>query len=159
MQNSQNNLSSDSELNLKIEDILKKYKKFRRKDINFLIKKKAINNPLTVQDLYFLDRLYRIWRDNDTIRLMIAGKRLSEIKKTIDYLSAGCETKIDIWLYSRIKNKKELGEKVYITALVFEAIRLFKLKKNSKTIKQLTKQAKKIKNRIKAQLKKRNKKT
>ena len=76
----------------------------------------------------------------------------SRVTEIIKGASLGINSKLDAWLYSRIKSKKELGNKIYTSQLISEAIRLFKLKKSKKTISHLKKQIKKIKHRVAVQM-------
>ncbi|NPV51762.1 MAG: hypothetical protein HPY60_11295 [Candidatus Methanofastidiosum sp.] len=135
-----------------IDDVLKKYKKYRRKDVRFLMDKGVINNPITAEDMILLGRLHKIWRNENFIRLLLSGKKKSEIRQIMDYLSADCETKLDVWLYSYIKNKMELGEKIYKSKIVDDALRIFKLKGTRKSINEIEKRVKKIKSKIKKQI-------
>jgi len=147
----QNNLTADTQNNLTIDDVLKKFKRFRKKDINFFIKHRIISYPLTVNDLYILDLIHRVWRKHELIELMLSGMKKKNIANIVNRALSGCDSKLDMWIYSRVKNKRELGEKIYTKQIVSEAISLFKLKKDKKLIQHIKTQIKKVKERLKTQ--------
>lgn len=59
-----------------------------------------------------------------------------------------CETKLDIWLYSRMKNKMEHGQKLDVKELIDEVVRVFKLKKDKKFLDALKQRIIKIRCRL-----------
>jgi hypothetical protein len=149
--NTQNNLTVGTKNNLPIDEVLKKFKRFKKKDIDFLIKKKIISYPITVNDLYILELFHRVWKTHEFIRLNLSGlgrRRRSEI---LSQCLAECNSKLDVWIYSRIKNKKELGQRIYTNQIVADAVRIFKLKKDKKTIEYIKAQIKKVNQRLRDQ--------
>ena len=149
--NTQNNLTSGAKNNLPIDEVLKKFKRFRKKDIHFLIKKKIINYPITVNDLYILELFHRVWRTNEFIRLNLSGMKKSKLSDMVNQCLTDCNSRLDTWIYSRVKNKRELGERIYANQIISDAIRIFKLKKDKKVIQHLKSQIKKISQRLRTQ--------
>jgi hypothetical protein len=145
------NLTSDTKNNLPIDEVLKKFKRFRKKDIHFLIKKKIISYPITVNDLYILELFHRVWRTRELVRLNFSGIKKDERPDIINSWLANCNTKLDTWIYSRIKNKKELGQRIYTNQIVADAIRVFKLKKDKRTIQHIKSQIQKVKQNLRVQ--------
>jgi len=69
------------------------------------------------------------------------------------------ETKLDIWLYSRMKNKMEHGEKLDVKELIDEVVRVFKLKKDKKHLDALKQRIIKIRYRLYYERRKQKKKS
>ena len=149
--NTQNNLTSGTKNNLPIDEVLKKFKRFRKKDIHFLIKKKIISYPITVNDLYILELFHRVWRTRELVRLNFSAMSKTEVSDIANQYLARCSSRLDAWIYSRIKNKRELGHRIYTNQIISEAIRVFKLKKDKKIIEHIKTQIKKVNQRLRDQ--------
>jgi hypothetical protein len=127
---------------------LKLFKKFREKHINFFIKRKVINYPIKEKDLEILDAIHKIWGTKEVVRFNLSFFS-KEVREEI-YRQAVLryETKLDIWLYSRMKNKMEHGQKLDVKELIDEVVRVFKLKKDKKFLDALKQRIIKIRCRL-----------
>jgi len=146
------------EKGLTVKDVLKLFKKFRAKHIDFFIKRKVINYPIKEKDLEILDAIHKIWGTREVVRFNLGFLNREEREKIYRQAVLKCETKLDVWLYSRMKKKLELGEKLDIKELIDEVVRVFKLKKDRKLLNALKQRIIKIRCRLYYERRKQRKK-
>lgn len=139
--------------NLTVEEILKRFKKFRLKDIKFFISRKIIELPPTVDDAARLDAVHKLWRNDTAIKLQLSGKSKRDLSKIVDRAQAGIESKLDSWLYTHIKQQRLAGKPVRTKALIRQVTGIFKLKRDKRTMKQVERSIKNIKRKVTSELK------
>jgi hypothetical protein len=131
-----------------VKEVVKLFPKFKEKHVNYFIKKKVISYPIGERDLEVLAAIHKIWGTRELIRFNLSyfsKKRRAELlREALD----GCETKFDLWLYTRIKKMKERGERVYVSRLIEEAHQIWKLKKSKKNLEALKRKIKQIKRKL-----------
>jgi hypothetical protein len=147
------------EKGLTVKDVLKLFKKFREKHINFFIKRKVINYPIKERDLEILDAIHKIWGTKEIVRFNLSFFDKEERDEIYRQVVLKYETKLDIWLYSRMKNKMEHGEKLDVKELIDEVVRVFKLKKDKKHLDALKQRIIKIRYRLYYERRKQKKKS
>lgn len=147
------------EKGLTVKDVLKLFKKFREKHINFFIKRKVINYPIKEKDLEILDAIHKIWGTKEVVRFNLSFFEKEERDEIYRQVVLKCETKLDIWLYSRMRNKMEHGEKLGVKELIDEVVRVFKLKKDKKHLDALKQKIIKIRYRLYYERRKQKKKS
>jgi hypothetical protein len=126
---------------LTVKEVVKIFPKFKEKHINYFIGRGVISYPIGERDLDVLSAIHKIWGSREAVRFNLSyfSKR-RKIELLRDALN-GCETRFEVWLYTRMKGKMERGEKVYIDEIVREAVSLFKLKKDKKFLRDVKKRA------------------
>jgi hypothetical protein len=124
------------------------FPKFREKHINYFIKRGVISYPIKQKDLEVLAALYRIWGTREIVRFNLRYFSKKRKVKLLEEALAGCETKFEVWLYMRVKEKVEKGEKVYVDEIVREAVSAWKLKKSKKVLENVKKKVKLFKYRL-----------
>jgi hypothetical protein len=147
------------EKGLTVKDVLKLFKKFRAKHINFFIKRKVIDYPIKERDLEILDAIHKIWGTKDIVRFNLGFFTEKEREEIYRQAVLKCETKLDVWLYSRMKNKIEHGQKLDVKELIDEVVRVFKLKKDKKHLDALKQRIIKIRYRLYYERRKQKKKS
>jgi hypothetical protein len=147
------------EKGLTVKDVLKLFKKFREKHINFFIKRKVINYPIKEKDLEILDAIHKIWGTKEVVRFNLSFFSKGVREEIYRQVVLKCETKLDIWLYSRMKNKMEHGQKLDVKELIDEVVRVFKLKKDKKHLDALKQRIIKIRYRLYYERRKQKKKS
>jgi hypothetical protein len=133
---------------LTVKEVVKIFPKFKEKHISYFIKRGVISYPVSERDLEVLGAIYRIWGSSELVRFNLAyfsRKRKLELLRAV---LNGCETSLEVWLYTRMKGKMERGEKVYIDEVVREAVSVWKLKKDRKVLEGLKKKAKQLRKKI-----------
>jgi hypothetical protein len=133
---------------LTVKEVVELLPKFKEKHINYLIKRGVISYPIRDKDLEVLIAIHKIWGTREVVRFNLSyfsKKRKVELLRAVLY---GCETSLDVWLYTRMKKKMERGEKVYIDEIVNEAVSKLKLKRNKKFIDELRKRVKLLRYKI-----------
>jgi len=143
---------------LTVKDVLKLFKKFRAKHINFFIKRGVISYPIKEKDLDILDAIHKIWGTKDIVRFNLGFFTEKERKEIYQQAVLKCETKLDVWLYSRMKKKLERGEKIEVRKLVDEVIRVFRLKRDERFLDELKQRIIKIRRRLYYERRKQRKK-
>lgn len=132
------------------DGILKRFKNFRKKDIQFFIKKKIIEFPLTFEDLIKLDAIHKLWRSEAALRLQISGLKTKVLTKLEEYTTFGIESKIETWIYGQLK--KNINLKPSFVAK--QAVKQFKISDKNKAhvYKQLYRFTVNMKRRLKRKL-------
>jgi len=133
---------------LTVKEVVKIFPKFKEKHINYFIGRGVISYPIRDKDLEVLGAIHKIWGTREVVRFNLSyfskRRKLELLRESLN----GCETSLDVWLYTRIKGKMERGEKVYIDEVVREAVAVWKLKKDKKVLERLKRKAKQLRKKI-----------
>jgi hypothetical protein len=127
---------------------VKLFPKFKEKHIRYFIGRGVILYPIKERDLEILSAIHRIWGTKEVVRLNLSyfsKKRKIELLREV---LSGCKTRFEVWLYTRVKEKVEKGEKVYVDEIVNEAVRTWKLKKSKRVLESLRKKVKLFEQRL-----------
>jgi hypothetical protein len=133
---------------LTVKEVVELLPKFKAKHINYFIKRGVILYPISERDLEVLAAIHKVWGTREVVRFNLSyfsKRRKLELLRTV---LNGCETKLESWLYTRMKGKMERGERVYIYDIVREAVNVFKLKKDKKILERLKKKARQLRKKI-----------
>jgi len=133
---------------LTVKEVVKLFPKFKEKHINYFIKRGVILYPIGERDLEVLSAIYRIWGTKEVVRFNLSYFSKKRKVKLLQESLNKCETRFEVWLYTRMKGKIERGEKVYIDEIVREAVSKLKLKRNKKFIDELRKRVKLLRYKI-----------
>ena len=133
---------------LTVKDVLKLFKKFKAKHINFFIRYGVISYPIKERDLVILDAIHKIWGTKDIVRFNLGFFDKKERKELYEQVGLRCETKLDVWLYSRMKKKLERGEKIEVRKLIDEVVGVFRLKRDERFLDELKQRIMKIRRRL-----------
>jgi hypothetical protein len=147
---------SERKKGLTVKEVVKIFPKFKEKHINYFIKRGVVSYPISERDLEVLAAIHKIWGTREVVRFNLAyfSKR-RKVELLRDALNK-CETRLDVWLYARMKGKMEKGEKVYIYDIVNEAANVFKL--NRKFLKAVLKKARRLRWKLYNERRNKNKK-
>jgi len=129
---------------LTVKEVVKLFPKFKEKHINYFIKRGVISYPIEEKDLEVLSAIHKIWGAREAVRFNLSYFSKRRKLELLRAVLNGCETKLESWLYTRMKGKMERGERVYIYDIVREAVNVFKLKKDKKVLKAVQKKAKRL---------------
>lgn len=133
---------------LTVEDILKRFKKFRLKDIKFFISRKIIELPLTADDIAKLDAIHKVWESDTALKLQLSGMAKTRINKILEYAGAGADNRLTSWLYAHIKQQRLAGKPVRTKTLIRQVSGIFNLKRDKRTIKEIEKTIRRIKRKV-----------
>jgi hypothetical protein len=133
---------------LTVKEVVKLFPKFRAKHINYFIKRGVISYPIGDKDLEVLVAIHKIWGTREAVRFNLSYFSKRRKLELLRAVLNGCETKLESWLYTRMKGKMERGERVYIYDIVREAVNVFKLKKDKKVLERLKKKARQLRKKI-----------
>ena len=131
-----------------VKEIVKLFPKFKEKHIRYFIGRGVISYPIKERDLEVLSAIHRIWGTKEVVRFNLSyfsRKRKIEILREV---LNGCKTRFEVWLYRRVKEKVEKGEKVYVDEIVNEAVSTWKLKKSKRVLESLRKKVKSFEQRL-----------
>lgn len=139
------------EMPLDMKELLSKLPKYKEDDIKYLISKRVIRCfPLKVLDYEVLKRLHNVWATESIVK--INAKRMKRKKRTLilNHLNKGINTKLDVWLYTKIKKYLDQGvKKIPRKLLSHETINRFKFKKSKQKEKELNATIDRIIKRVK----------
>lgn len=145
------------EMPLDMKELLIKLPKYKEDDIKYLISKRVIRCfPLKVLDYEVLKRLHNVWATESIVK--INAKRMKRKKRTLilNHLNKGINTKLDVWLYTKIKKYLVQGvKKIPRKLLKYEIGRRFKVKISKRKEKELNKIIDKIIRKTKKEVEKR----
>ena len=133
---------------LLVKEVVKLFPKFREKHINYFIGRGVISYPIKERDLEILAALHRIWGTREIVRFNLGYFSKSRKVELLQEALAGCETRFEVWLFTKVKDKVEKGEKVYIDEIVEEAVRIWKLKKDKRVLESVRKKVKLYKHKL-----------
>ncbi len=143
------------EMPLDMKELLSKLPKYREDDIKYLISKRVIRCfPLKVLDYEVLKRLHNVWATESMVK--INAKRMKRKRRMLilERLDKGINTKLDAWLYTKIKKFINKGtEKIPRKSLKYEIGRKFKVKISKKKEKELNAIIDKIVRKVKKEIK------
>jgi hypothetical protein len=108
---------------------------FRLEDIGYLIRRGVISEDFTEGDLEFLDRLARVWRDKELFRRGLMRFTYKERLGIIDV--ASYKSKLDRFLYERMKNVYLERGKVNFWEILEEVTSILKIELNEQRRKYL----------------------
>jgi hypothetical protein len=131
-----------------VKEVVKLFPKFREKHINYFIGRGVISYPIGERDLEVLVALHRIWGTKEIVRFNLRYFSRKRKLELLEEALAGCETRFEVWLYARVKEKIERGEKVYVNEMVQEAVRFWKLKKRKRVLENIRKKVRLFKHRL-----------
>ena len=133
---------------LNVKEVVEILPKFRAKHINYFIKRGVISYPIGERDLEVLAAIHKIWGAGEVVRFNLSyfskRRKLELFQEALNK----CETRFEVWLYTRMKGKMERGERVYVNEIVREAARVWKLRKDRKVLESVRKKVKRLKGRL-----------
>jgi hypothetical protein len=133
------------ERGLAVKEVVKLFPKFKEKHIRYFIGRGVISYPIKERDLEVLSAIHRIWGTKEVVRFNLSyfsRKRKIEILREV---LSGCETRFEVWLYTRVKEKVERGERVYVDEIAKEAVKLWKLRRSKRVLENIKKKVKALK--------------
>jgi hypothetical protein len=133
------------EKGLVVKEVVKLFPKFREKHIRYFICRGVISYPIKERDLEVLSAIHRIWGTKEVVRFNLSyfsRKRKIEILREV---LSGCETKFEVWLYTRVKERVERGERVYVDEIAKEAVKFWKLRRSKRVLENIKKKVKALK--------------
>ena len=107
------------------EEVLKRFRCFKQKDIELFIRKKIIKGSFDEEDLKVLEVISRMWSKYVFLKRQLARFSYDQRLKLIETCHFN---KLDSYIYSRIKETWEKGEKVKIDLLAYEVMERFGIK-------------------------------
>ena len=131
-----------------VKEVVKLFPKFREKHINYFIGRGVISYPIGERDLEVLAAIYRIWGTREIVRFNLGYFSKKRKLELLQEALVGCETRFEVWLFTKIKEKVEKGEKVYVDEIVREAVRVWKLKKRKRVLESVRKKVKLFKHKL-----------
>jgi hypothetical protein len=131
-----------------VKEVVKLFPKFREKHINYFIGRGVISYPIGERDLEVLAALHRIWGTREIVRFNLGYFSKRRKVEILQEALAGCETRFEVWLFARVKERVEKGEKVYVDEIVSEAVRVWKLKKSKRVLESVRKKVNLFKRRL-----------
>ena len=144
---------------LTVKEVVKIFPKFKEKHINYFIKRGVISYPIGERDLEVLGAIHRIWGTREIVRFNLSYFSRRRREELLREALSGCETRFEVWLYTKVKEKMERGEKVYIEEIVKEAVSIWKLKKDKKVLESVRKKVKQLRERLYRRFYRKKKKT
>jgi len=144
---------------LTVKEVVKLFPKFKGKHINYFIKRGVISYPIGERDLEVLSAIYRIWGTKEVVRFNLSYFSKKRKVELFQEALNKCETRFEVWLYTRMKKKMERGERVYVNEIVREAVEVWKLKRDKKVLESVRKKVKRLKGRLYRRFYRKGKKT
>lgn len=127
------------------DEVLKRFKCFKKKDIELFIVNEVISGDFQERDLKILEVIAKIWRKRSFLKRQLAafsyGERLNLIE-TCHY------NKLDSFIFSRIRDARLKREKLDIERLVMEVLVKFNFPINDKTKELIRKKIKVIRKSV-----------
>jgi hypothetical protein len=133
---------------LTVKEVVKLFPKFKEKHIRYFIGRGVISYPIRERDLEVLSAIYRIWGTKEVVRLNLSYFSKRRKIEILREALSGCETRFEVWLYTRVKEMVERGERVYVDEVVNEAVRVWKLRKSKRVLESVRKKVKLFKQRL-----------
>lgn len=134
------------------EEVLKKFRCFREKDIELFIRKGVIKGSFDEEDLRVLEVISKIWGKPVFLKRQL--KRFSYSRR-VKLIETCHFNKLDSYIYSRIKEEWEKGERVKTDLLVYEVMERFGIKPTKSAEEMLKRKVKVIRKHVWTMLKKR----
>ena len=131
-----------------VKEVVKLFPKFREKHINYFIGRGVISYPIGERDLEVLAAIHRIWGTREIVRFNLSYFSRKRKLELLEEALVGCETSFEVWLFGRVKEKVEKGEKVYVDEIVREAMSVWKLKKRKRVLESVRKKVKLFKHKL-----------
>lgn len=133
-------------MHMDMEELLSRLPKYKEADIKYLISKRVIRCfPLKSLDYEVLKRLHNVWGTVSIVQINAKHLKKSQRKAILDKTDKGINTKLEAWLYTKIKKFLDKGEgKIPRRNIRLEVIKRF----NIKISKQKNEELKKLINRI-----------
>jgi hypothetical protein len=139
---------SEGKKGLTVKEVVKLFPKFRAKHINYFIKRGVISYPIRDKDLEILVAIYKIWGTKEVVRFNLSYFSKKRKAELFQEALNKCETRFEVWLYTRMMKKIKRGERVYVYDIVREAVRVWKLKRDKKVLESVRKKVKRLKGRL-----------
>jgi hypothetical protein len=133
---------------LTVKEVVKIFPKFREKHINYFIGRGVISYPITERDLEVLGAIHKIWGTREAVRFNLSYFSKRRKEELLREVLNGCETRFEVWLYTKVREKMERGERVYVDEIVREAVRVWKLRRDKKVLESVRKKVKLFRRRL-----------
>lgn len=127
-------------IDMKVDEVLSRLPKYTLKDIKYFISRGVIRKfPITALDYEVLKRIHIIWRNYQTVVLMISKMKRKLRQRALQHSDIRLDSKLEAWMYSRLSNLISRSKRIPRNRIVDEAIRLFRLKNDARKRKELLK--------------------
>jgi len=132
-------------------EVLKRFRCFKQKDIRLFIQKGLIRGSFDEEDLRVLRIISQIWRKPLFLKRQLSFFSYRDRVKLIETCHFN---KLDSYIYSRIKETWEKGERVNVDLLVYEVMARFGIKPTKSAEEMLKRKVKVMRKHVWAMLKK-----